>query len=399
MSCNRDGRQCQRAGDAVGGGDTELVQMTGRRSGGNCPTCGQFLPADVGTHTCPTVSTESPTIEAALNQAIANDERRPFIVVDGMDKYFPLTGGPSHEIQVAELRRITRDGGVAALYHYDKNSHPANDPRRPVAIFNDGRPAMVTAEVRSAVDQVDWRTNSEAIHAIMDGLDKLEEIPTAGGPMPEVFDRLGWGSSLDMQQALSVTRDTVTERIDEGVGFTYKDAQPLWGAHLTELDRRIEAQAGPALEKIRNELGQDFWEEGYTEDEVNDGCFKLNEVARNVFGLPGEVAVMWNHNDPWSGFGGDSELVYIKEVPGDIDRPELPGTVETWSLSSPFLADSDPNDFINDLRRIARREAAPDAVYPAEEVFYDNYNWGPWRDEEATWVDADEKSGEGETDE
>lgn len=48
MSCNRAGVQCQPAATLVGAGDTELIQMTGRRCGGNCKVCGGWLRKEDG---------------------------------------------------------------------------------------------------------------------------------------------------------------------------------------------------------------------------------------------------------------------------------------------------------------------------------------------------------------
>jgi hypothetical protein len=394
MSCNRDGVQCQPAAHAVGGGDTELVQMSGRRSGGNCPQCGQFMPAGGG-HTCPTpMSPDYSSIAVALNKAIAADERRNFIIVDGVENYFPM--GQNLEVGVAQVEALTQNGGTAALYVYEKNPHRANDPRRPVAIFHDGQPAMVTETARTAVDTVDWRKTGWTIHDIMDRLDQQSEIPTAGAPA-DVFARLGRGAqSEELQHTLNDVRETVAARADAGVGFTAKDAIPLIASYRVALDRRIEAQAGPAMAAVYEELGQGYWEGGYTEDEVSDGCEKLNKIASDVFGLPGEIGVMWNENDQFSGFSGDSELVYLHQRPADPDNPDGGTMVEAYSLPSPFYADSDPADFIADLRRIARREARPDTVYPGDEVTSDNYNWGPWHEPDNDWGDVEDDDWEDE---
>lgn len=387
MSCNRAGRLCQPAGDAVGGGDTELVQMTGRRSAGNCPQCGQFMWPQTP-HTCPTVMTpDYSSIAVALNKAITANERRNFIIVDGVDEYFPmvnrdLTAG------VTEVQRLSQTGGTAAaLYVSDKEHHPANDPRRPVAIYHNGQPAMVTETAREAVDQADWRDTSAAVQAIMDRLGQQQEIPTAGQPA-EVFGQLGVGrQSEELRYAISEFKERVDALADEGLGLTHKDFEPLRAVYEAELDRRIEAQAGSAMTAAYTDLGRGYWEQGHTETEVNDGCEKLTDVARNVFGLPGEIGVMWNDNGDF-GFSGDSELVYIRQLPKDPDRPELGEQVETYSLPSPFLEEADLAEFTGGLRRIARREAPPDAVYPGEEVTCDGHNWGPWRDDEMTWDEA-----------
>ena len=417
MSCNRDGVQCQPAGNALGTGDTELIQMTGRRWNGNCKICGGFLRADGGCTRCerriadgppvyavvglyggvvedvklvadddqaeelrrsimkkygvdPNLPGESehqvccvelrgvspgqknvelvvdsrggvvngvylstdpeaprpedgeegdivefvvgappPTVEYVLNKAIEADERRPFVIVPGESDYIPCQT-PKEAIRLASQR------GEGAVYVYDPDHHPANDPRTPVAIFVGGQLGMVKEDWQEVVADVRKR-------------------PGADPDLP--------GLSKHSQG----TKPTHT-------GEAASEMAPIL-PYAKAVDRLL---------VIRQELGPDYWEQGYTEDDVDIGCERLTTLATQ-FGLKGEVGVVWAHNDEY-GFGGDSDLFYLEE---------REGKVYGYSLPMPFWVDSEPEAFISALQRIADGQATPDAVWDSDDLYQEDYNW------------------------
>lgn len=356
MSCNSDGRHSQPAADLVGGGDTELVQMTGRRGGGNCSTCGQFLPA-TGDHRCPPrLAAMNTTVETAFQAAVQADERRPFIVVEGLESYFPLEDD-CLETGLVELRRISQNGGAATLYRYDETVQ--DDLRRPAAIYLDGKPEFISDQAQPAAERLEWAGLGQTVHALMDCLHIQSEIPTAGEPA-RLFERLDVRvEDEQLQRTLAVTRETVAARADTESGFTAQDAAPLWAAYTAELERRIEREAGPAMAAIDRETGRDYYD-------------RLNRLAQDIFGLPGEIGLMWDE----TGFGGNSELVYLHQL-ADPDNPEMEQRIARYSLPDP----ADPETFIAGLGRIARREAGPETVVEAGTLTAEGHHWGPANDQ------------------
>lgn len=129
MACNQDGIKSQSAAGAVGAGDTEVVQMQARAGEKMWDESLKVEPAELQ---------ESATIVASVEQAEKDDVRKPFVI--GYDKqgYTPC------ETPESAIRMAKQTGG--AVYIYDEDHHPANSPRSPVAIFDEGGRLMMTRQ-------------------------------------------------------------------------------------------------------------------------------------------------------------------------------------------------------------------------------------------------------------
>ena len=121
MSCNKYGVQSQSAANALGAGDTEVLQMSAR--------AGAKLWEDAPRIDTSKEIPEVGGIEAALESAKKRDERKPFVIpMDSSGQYTPVN---TPQDAIVKARQT---GGAA--YVYDTNHHPANSPRSPIAVFD-----------------------------------------------------------------------------------------------------------------------------------------------------------------------------------------------------------------------------------------------------------------------
>lgn len=129
MACNQDGIKSQSAAGALGAGDTEVLQMQAR--------AGEKL-YDEKPAVSPDELQESATIVASVEQAEKDDVRQSFVINYDKQGYIPC------ENPEAAIRMAKETGGAA--YIYDEAHHPANSPRSPVAIFDEGGRLMMTRQ-------------------------------------------------------------------------------------------------------------------------------------------------------------------------------------------------------------------------------------------------------------
>ncbi len=137
------------------------------------------------------------------------------------------------------------------------------------------------------------------------------------------------------------------------------------------------------------ELGPEFWKDGYTPEMVTPGCASLQKVTE-IVGLSGLVGVVWAFLDRW-GFGGDSELCYLQwVVEGGVRDGPARQFVGVWSLPMPYReyrhngralhARGRAQGFVDALVRIRRGRVAPDRhldVWPHEECHNFTQRYAP----------------------
>jgi len=122
------------------------------------------------------------------------------------------------------------------------------------------------------------------------------------------------------------------------------------------------------LQLVVDELGHDYWEDGYTEESVNEGCELLTGIV-NKQDLPGQVVVVWDFCDMW-GFGGDSSLYYVQSVKrnGGLGY-------DFWELDIPFRKEADlrHRHFVDGIMAV-KVGVPPDFKRAASKISEEGYN-------------------------
>jgi hypothetical protein len=274
-----------------------------------CPACGQFVGAD---HVCP--DTQS-----------------------GGDEAF----APTTFVVMGSFAGVPDPGSVRVLTDRDQAEAARRDLCREYGLDPDGDDmgesehcvAMVEVEAERPTQlltfEVDGEECAEAavLRMAHRTLDRVELYEVEVGTQRRFRGSDGRTYAVFVETYLS---EVEPDDDEEG----RPDGSPVDGS----------AEAESILAGACRELGAGYWEDGYTEAEVDAGCEYLTRVA-GAMGLPGDVCVVWDHRDMY-GFGGDSGLYYV--------APDGRGCeLETMPFLNADEGEAQAADFLDELAAVA----------------------------------------------